>query len=58
MGNRNAPRWKLEPHEVPPELRDNFVVKYLASLTPDEEAALERADMLDDTLRDGRPDDT
>ena len=53
---RATPRWKLEPSEVPPELRDNFLVSYLANLTPAEEAEIERAEELDEALGDGRPD--
>jgi hypothetical protein len=51
------PRWKLSPSEVPPELSDNFVVRYLADLTPEQEAAIERAEALDAAIGDGRPDD-
>lgn len=41
------PRWKVDPDEVPPELRDNFLVRYLVGLTPEQEAAIERTEMLD-----------
>lgn len=52
----DRPRWKLSPSEVPPELADNFVVRYLADLSPEQEAAIERAEALDAALGDGRPD--
>lgn len=52
----DAPRWKLAPSEIPPELPDNFVVSYLAALTPAQEAEIERAEELDEALGDGRPD--
>lgn len=41
-------RWKLDPAEVAPELRENFLVRYLASLTPEQEAALDAALALDE----------
>lgn len=53
---RERPRWRLDPSEVPAELRDNFVVRYLASLTPEQEAELEQAVALDEAgerSRDG-----
>ncbi len=46
------PRWKLDPAEVPAELRENFLVRYLASLTPEEEAELEAAVALDEAELD------
>jgi hypothetical protein len=52
-----TPRWKVDPSEVPPELRDNFIVEYLVNLTPEQEASLDRADELDETLADGRPEE-
>ena len=55
---RERPRWKLEPHEVPPELRGNFIVEHLMSITPEQEASMERAAALDATLGDGRPEES
>lgn len=45
---RLRPRWKLDPAEVPGELRENFLVRYLASLTPEQETELDAAVALDE----------
>lgn len=52
-----SPRWKVDASEVPPELRDNFIVDYLVGLTPEQEASLGRADELDRAEGDGRPEE-
>ncbi len=50
------PRWRLEPDEIPPELSDNFIVRYLAELSPEEEASLQRVEAMkeeDEPIDDG-----
>lgn len=42
------PRLKLDPAEVPTELRENFLVRYLASLTPAQETELDAAVAIDE----------
>ena len=51
---RPRPRWKVDPSEVPEELRENFVIQYLVNLTPEEEADIAAAEALD-AEDDGRP---
>ena len=49
-----SPRWKVDPSEVPEDLRENFLVKYLMNLTPEQEADIAAAEALD-AVDDGRP---
>ncbi|MCB9596627.1 MAG: hypothetical protein H6719_28140 [Sandaracinaceae bacterium] len=44
---RDRPRWKLDPSEVPAELRGNLIVEYLVHLSPEEEADIAAAEELD-----------
>jgi hypothetical protein len=40
-------RWRVEPEEIPPELRDNSFVQYLTTLTPEDEALFDHLAQLD-----------
>jgi hypothetical protein len=41
------PRWKIEPEEIPPELRDNGFLKGCTMITPEEESLLDQLAELD-----------
>ena len=40
-------RWRIEPEEIPPELKDNGFLKGCTMITPEEEALLDRLAELD-----------
>ncbi len=40
-------RWRVEPEEIPPELKDNGFLRGCTTITPDEEALLDQLAELD-----------
>jgi hypothetical protein len=40
-------RWRIEPEEIPPELKDNRFLRGCTTIMPDEEALLDQLAELD-----------